>query len=94
MQENRSLDQGSASAEADVLTEEAAEIAAYDWNVDYLKECEERTRDLRDKAYFLGLNKLAAALEAARNESQAALTLLVLANAVAQGAASIARCPA
>jgi hypothetical protein len=80
MQANRSLDQGAAPAEFDVLTEEAAEIAAYDWNVDYLKGCEELTRDLRDKAYFLGLNKLAALLESARTESQTVLTTLVMAN--------------
>jgi hypothetical protein len=80
MQKNHCLVQSSAPVEFDVLTEEAAEIAAYDWNVDYLRSCEELTRDLRDKACFLGLNKLATLLESARTESQTVLITLVMAN--------------
>jgi len=80
MQKNRKSNRSSARPESGALATKAAEIAAYDWNVDYLKECEERTRHLRDKAYFLGLNKLATLLESVRTESQTVLRTLVVAN--------------
>jgi hypothetical protein len=53
--------------------------------VNYLKECEEQTRDLRDKAYFLGLNNLAGLLESVRTESKTVLTMLVLASPASGG---------
>jgi len=80
MQKNGKSNHSSARPKSGTLATKAAEIAAYDWNVDYLKECEQLTRDLRDKAYFLGLNKLACLLEAVRTESQTVLTTLVMAN--------------
>ena len=80
MQKTEQYDCESAQADPETLTAEAAEIAAFHWNVDYLKDCEQATRDLRDKARFLGLNQLADMLEGARTESQTVLTTLMLAN--------------
>ena len=45
-----------------MIAPDSPEVAVYCWNVAYLKECEEQARDLRDKACFLGLNKLAGLL--------------------------------
>jgi len=78
MQKTEQSASESAEADPETLTAEAAEIAAFHWNVDYLKDCEQATRDLRDKARFLGLNQLADLLEGARTESQTMLTTLVL----------------
>jgi hypothetical protein len=84
MKNGRASKKSARARSTDTATEEP-EVAAYCWNVNYLKECEEQSRDLRDKAYFLGLNKLAGLLESARTESKAVLTMLVMASPATGG---------
>ena len=85
MKKNGRASKKSAKAHSTGAATEKAEVAAYRWNVNYLKECEEQTRDLRDKAYFLGLNKLASLLERVRTESKTVLTMLVMASPASGG---------
>jgi hypothetical protein len=84
MKKGRASKKSARARSTDTATEEP-EVAAYCWNVNYLKECEEQTRDLRDKAYFLGLNNLAGLLESVRTESKTVLTMLVLASPASGG---------
>lgn len=53
----------------------------YDWDVNYLTECSNAANDLRDKAFFLGLNEIGGLLECVRSNCHETLMAMIVARA-------------